>query len=1125
MPDAHCFAEGVLHAFLLGEVSDDTGRAIRAHLETCPACEEAARRLDAKSDSAIRGLRRVFAGQAVSTPLGSAHPSVADAGAGQAPPRVAGYEILGELGRGGMGVVYKARQERPARLVALKMLRGGAHADPQRRARLLAEAGAIARLQHPHIVQVFEVGEYDGSDGPLPFLVLEHVAGGNLANRLAGTPQPPRQAALLVRTLAEAVHHAHGKGVIHRDLKPANILLTEEGTPKINDFGLARQPDQDLTASGAVLGTPSYMAPEQAGGDRRQVGPAADVYALGAILYEMLTGRPPFRGADVMETLVQVRTQEPVPPARLNPQVPRDLDTVCLKCLEKEPRQRYGSAGELGDDLERFLGGLPVRARPASRGERMRRWSRRNPALAALTAAVGLLLAVLLAGSLTAAWRLNRTAERAQQAERDAKDRLFEALLTRVQSGRAGGRPGQRFASLEAIRQAVEIAREQGRAGDVLPLRNEAIACLALPDLSREKEWEGNPPGTNGLGFDAAFERYAWSRADEGIRVRRLGDHAELFRLPTPPSDRVSRWVRTHFSPDGRYLAATYRQWGETNPLEVWDLEAPGGRRVVALTDAAAPPAFAADGRTLVARLRDGAVVVIDLPSGRERHRFQPGTSVEGVLLHPGRRGAGEGLALHPGGRLLAVSSTEPPRVQVCDLETGRVLRELPHPEQVPGLAWAPDGRLLAATCNDNRIHLWDGLSGKKEGELVGHRWGGQDLEFDPTGRWLASFGWDMTLRFWDVGARRQVLDLEDIRVVGFRTRGGLAAAGLTGRQVRLWAFRPSEVHQELHAPVREIDHLEFSPDGRWLATDGLRSELRVWDVGACREAARAPGLRRLLWGPAGDWFLAEGDGGFVRGPVLLSGPGGTALRLGPPMVQSETREDVRGEASVWVGPDCQRLATIRYADSRVRVLEVGSREPQVLWQDRHANVYFLAASPDGCLLATGSFEGGSGVQIREAATGRLVRDLPIGDACVVFSPDGRRLYTATGRVSPDGAACRAWRVGSWDPERTLPLSRSASSPAALAAADGTVAVAFTVNDVRLLHPETLAEIATLTNPDPQLNVTLRFSSDGSTLATSADGGVHLWDLRRLHTELAGLGLDWHSPPAPPKHPLGKTAD
>jgi eukaryotic-like serine/threonine-protein kinase len=248
-----------------------------------------------------------------------------------------GYEILGELGRGGMGVVYRARQVKAGRLVALKMILAGAHAGREELARFQSEAQAIARLQHPHIVQVHEVGEHDG----LPFFSLELCPGGSLEKKLSGTPLPPQEAARLVELLARAMQAAHQKGIIHRDLKPANVLLAEDGTPKITDFGLAKKIDEaGQTASGAVMGTPSYMAPEQAGGRSKDIGPAADVWALGAILYECLTGRPPFRAATLMDTLFQVMSEEPVPPRLLNAKVPRDLETVCLKCLQKEPKKR-----------------------------------------------------------------------------------------------------------------------------------------------------------------------------------------------------------------------------------------------------------------------------------------------------------------------------------------------------------------------------------------------------------------------------------------------------------------------------------------------------------------------------------------------------------------------------------------------------------------------------------------------------------------------------------------------------------------------------------------------------------------------------------------------------------------
>jgi hypothetical protein len=323
-----------------------------------------------------------------------------DAGATAPPatglPQIPGYEVEAVLGRGGMGVVYKARHLALKRTVALKMLAAG-RSHTGDRARFRAEAEAVARLQHPNIVQIHEVSEADGR----PFFALEYVPGGSLAERLAGQLLPPRDTARLVAALAEAMHLAHSRNLVHRDLKPANVLLAGEITapvgqcqPKVTDFGLARQLDADSgqTFDGTVMGTPSYMAPEQAEGRTRSAGPAADVYALGAILYECLTGRPPFKGATLLETLEQVRSREPAAPSSLNKQTPRDLETICVKCLRKEPERRYSSAQELADDLERFVRGEPVAARPVGRLERVAKWMRRNPTVAGLSAVAALAL-------------------------------------------------------------------------------------------------------------------------------------------------------------------------------------------------------------------------------------------------------------------------------------------------------------------------------------------------------------------------------------------------------------------------------------------------------------------------------------------------------------------------------------------------------------------------------------------------------------------------------------------------------------------------------------------------------------------------------------------------------------
>ena len=374
-------------------------------------------------------------------------------------PAVPGYAILGELGRGGMGVVYRARQVSLNRPVALKMIRAGEYAGPAECARFRREAELVARLQHPHIVQVYEVGDHAGQ----PFCALELVEGGSLDRKLGGTPQPAEEAAGLAETLARAVHAAHQRGIVHRDLKPANVLLTADGTPKVTDFGLAKRLAVEAgasaggcrTQSGAILGTPSYMAPEQAGGPAEAVSPATDVYALGAILYELLTGRPPFLGATPLDTLLLVRAQEPVPPRRLQPKVPRDLETICLKCLQKEPHRRYATAEALADDLRRFRQGEPIQARPAGLPERVVKWARRQPALAGSLAALLLAMGGGAAGGVWFTAELNAERDRARAEQQEADQQRQVAVTARAQ---AEGHRQRAEASYRAARQGLEKA-------------------------------------------------------------------------------------------------------------------------------------------------------------------------------------------------------------------------------------------------------------------------------------------------------------------------------------------------------------------------------------------------------------------------------------------------------------------------------------------------------------------------------------------------------------------------------------------------------------------------------------------------------------------------------------------
>jgi eukaryotic-like serine/threonine-protein kinase len=355
-------------------------------------------------------------------------------------PYLKGYEIIGELGRGGMGIVYKANQQGLNRLVAIKMVLGGEHAREEDLVRFKIEAEAVASIQHPNIVQIYEVGEKDGT----PYFSLEFIDGGTLHQKIDGKPLPHDHAATIAHQLALAMEHFHQRGVIHRDLKPANVLMTLQGSPKITDFGLAKrlEGNSSQTRTGSLMGTPSYMAPEQASGDTRAISPLSDLYSLGAVLYEMLTGRPPFQGATMLDTIDQVRSQEPVPPRRLQPKIPRDLETICLKCLQKEPLKRYSGATALAEDLGHFLEGEPIKARPIGRFELGWRWYKRNPRIALLSSAVFLFSLILVVMAIVAAGRMAREAQTIKDARQLADDR-FERGKKAIESG--------------DVRQAIEI--------------------------------------------------------------------------------------------------------------------------------------------------------------------------------------------------------------------------------------------------------------------------------------------------------------------------------------------------------------------------------------------------------------------------------------------------------------------------------------------------------------------------------------------------------------------------------------------------------------------------------------------------------------------------------------------
>jgi len=368
-------------------------------------------------------------------------------------PAVPGYEILRQLTPGGMGVVYRARQVNLKRTVALKMIRTGVHAGPEERARFRVEAEAVASLSHPHIIQIHDCGEWNG----MPYLAMEFAEGGSLAQRLAGRPLPPAQAAELVETLARAVQFVHERGLIHRDLKPANILLTDQGIPKLADFGLAKRLDQDqgLTRTQAVLGTASYLAPEQAAGDKHALGPAADVYALGAILYEVLTGQPPFRAETYELTIHQVLSEEALPPTQLRPEVPAELEAICLKCLEKEPGRRFVSALALAEDLRRYQNREPISIQSKGAFEWHARLARRAGYEILDILGAGVRGIVYKARDIS----LKRTVALKMIAARGRRDAAWLALTTGRNSSVGRGVPDMRFWRCSAAAERASLTR------------------------------------------------------------------------------------------------------------------------------------------------------------------------------------------------------------------------------------------------------------------------------------------------------------------------------------------------------------------------------------------------------------------------------------------------------------------------------------------------------------------------------------------------------------------------------------------------------------------------------------------------------------------------------------------
>jgi WD40 repeat protein len=972
-------------------------------------------------------------------------------------PTLNGFAVQRELGRGGMGVVYQARDERLGRWVALKMLRTRDYADVESRARFRSEAEVVARLQHPNIVQIFEVGEQEGQ----PFLTLEFVAGGNLAQHAGGVPQPLRKAAELVALLARAVQHAHEHGVIHRDLKPANVLLSADGTPKITDFGLAKrlpltQPSPPggegrvrgvQTESGIIVGTASYMAPEQAGGRSREVTAAADVYALGAILYELLTGRPPFQGESPMETILQVLHTDPVPPSRLVPKVARDLECICLKCLEKEPARRYGTASALAEDLGRFLNGEPIHARPASSWERAWKWARRRPAIAALSAAVVL---VTVIGFALVTWQWRR-------ADRGWQNADYEAAAALKARGEAEGlarteaearHNAQLISSRLLVEQGLNLFERTEYAHGALSLIR---ALETAPDspahaqhirrlldgcrsyLHRQLVVFTHTAPVRAAALSPNGQLVVTGTADGVAQVWHADDGSPMGPPLALPRQAAVQIVA--FSPDSRYVLTV------NNDTDICLWEASTGKMRCQLAGHTARVdalAFNTDGALLLTGSQDQTACLWDVATGRR-------------LLAPlNHDDAVTAVAFHPAGSLFA-TGTANGVARLWERRTGKsVGMPLTHARQISSLVFSGDGALLATGSLDGTAQLLNARTGKPTGFTYRHPDSITAVDFHPSFAMLMTAGLDRTVRRWSTGvagSTTQPYQLsEPVRAAAYSRNGELILVRCRNT-VEVW---DSAVHRCLGEPLRHRDTVHaamFSSDGRRVLTASEDGTAILW---------QAPPTR-----PSGT--VAE----------ILARPGETA-ELGRAII-----------ASLACSADATLVVT-RDGSVQCNDLDTGKQRPGAL--SAAAGIKRALFSPDGKTVLTAG--PGNSARLWNAATGALLHEYlhpaPTVTA-VAFMPDGNQFVTVGGQV------VQLWDTGGRKPVRELLRYQGEMSALAISP-DGQMLV--TANND---HTAQLWELATGTRLGEPLQHRMKisavaFNPDGQTILTAgADFTAHLW--------------------------------
>ena len=1004
---------------------------------------------------------------------------------------VAGFTVIEEISRGGMGVVYRARQHRPNRIVALKMILPQWLNSPAVRARFQAEAEAVAKLDHPNVLPIYQAGENRG----MPYLAMKFVPGGSLAERRALFLGAPRACAQLLAEAARGVQHAHERGILHRDLKPANLLLDDSfqaaaAVPMVSDFGLARILESEpsgLTEPASFLGTAGYLAPELAFGPRTEPTVQSDIYSLGAILYELVVGRLPFSAETGLEALRRAE-QETAPALRaLDSSIPKDFEAICLTCLQREPSSRYRSASALIDDLERFLEGHPVLARPVPRLVRLSRWARRKPALAALSLAMTLLLISALAGSVLFTKRLERERDHATASEQEAQSQLWRAYLEQARAIRIAPQMGRRFAAIEVLAAAARIRPS-------LELRNAAAAALALEDIVLERRWPAMRSSINTpVAFDEKLERYALPQPASRISLRRVRDNFELASFPAPPASQLL------FSKDGRFLA------GRISEGETW-LWAVSGHPstnsptpVLKLTGAekTSEMAFAPDSRLFAVSIGPGELAFYDL-SGEAPRQTARWSGLPAV----------RGLCFDTSGQRLAVTSAADEVMEIRETASGRLLRRLSQSAGVTGVDWSPDGTELATGSEDFQVRLWDAETGVLRHVLEGHQSVAVRPLYHPGGQLLATAGWDAVLRFWAPGSGRLLFNgpaCQDWQ--RFSTDGSRVGVANYDGAVEVYRVASTKAVRMFGPKTRELTPrlyrwIDFSPDSRRLVATGAEC-VRVWDVASGFESARlslpgATAVTSLFTDDGASLLIADANRGVSRW-----------------LIASEPDANRKKIPETWRTGEGWEMA-LRARDGRVVLVNttlglaeiVSPEDPAGRRIGPHAALDSVALSPDGTRLATGTWQG-KDIKIWEIASGRLLATLPAGESAFVLWPSANTIIsvqmTGSGQwVQEPNGQWRCDRVWQPDPGQTFWLHTSLSP-------DGRwLALPQSGERIRLVEIATGRELITLEPPRAFGLGFVQFSPDGRFLAACGSREqVAIWDLPDLRDELAKLRLNW----------------